>query len=347
MTGEQVTTEQRLEEPLALTVMRGGTSRGPVVRLADLPGEGAERDRIVLSLIGRGRSQLDGLGGGTPTTSKVVLVSETSEHPDADVDYLVANVVVGKDLVDYTGTCGNMTATVQLYLASQGLRPASGTCVLRNLSTGQLIRSDLLDPPTAGDDVRVRTEYLDPGASILDRVLPTGHPLDLIAIAGGEFRASVVDVAHPYLFLDESEVLQAASGEPGELVEQIRGEVSRLLGFVNDASDAANVAPSVPRVILVRGFPEPEVLEVQAYSMGHPVDIVPVTSALCAAAAIQIPGTLLHEARPKGVQRDPRLRVRAAASEVIVQADVDANGAVHSAAVERTARIILDGVVRL
>ena len=78
--------------------MRGGTSRCLVFRAADLPGMGAERDRILLAALGSpdpyGR-QLDGLGGGISSLSKACIVGPTS-HPKImratrepiDVDWL-------------------------------------------------------------------------------------------------------------------------------------------------------------------------------------------------------------------------------------------------------------------
>ncbi len=57
--------------------MRGGTSRGLFFRRDDLPDPGQARDRIILSAFGSPdpyRRQIDGIGGATSTTSKVVLV---------------------------------------------------------------------------------------------------------------------------------------------------------------------------------------------------------------------------------------------------------------------------------
>jgi hypothetical protein len=75
---------------LRTVVMRAGTSKGLFLRLDDLPTDRAQWSNILCQVMGspdpNGR-QLDGLGGGTSTTSKIAVVSKSSD-PRADVDYL-------------------------------------------------------------------------------------------------------------------------------------------------------------------------------------------------------------------------------------------------------------------
>ena len=86
---------------LAATVMRGGTSKGIFLLQSSLPpaarADPALRDRLLLRLIGSPDpygAQIDGLGGGTSSTSKVVLVAR-SARPGHDVDYLFGAVAIG------------------------------------------------------------------------------------------------------------------------------------------------------------------------------------------------------------------------------------------------------------
>ena len=55
--------------------------------------------------------QLDGLGGGLSSLSKVVIV-EPSQRPGVDVDYTFAQVAVDRPVVDYSSMCGNMSSSV-------------------------------------------------------------------------------------------------------------------------------------------------------------------------------------------------------------------------------------------
>lgn len=46
-------------------LMRGGTSKGPVILASDLPADVQERDAVLLSLMGAGHElEIDGIGGG-------------------------------------------------------------------------------------------------------------------------------------------------------------------------------------------------------------------------------------------------------------------------------------------
>ena len=75
-------------------MMRGGTSKGPFFLSRDLPVDPVERDRLLLEIMGSGHPlQIDGIGGGNPLSSKVAIVGPSS-HPEADVDYLFAQVKV-------------------------------------------------------------------------------------------------------------------------------------------------------------------------------------------------------------------------------------------------------------
>jgi 2-methylaconitate cis-trans-isomerase PrpF len=62
------------------------------------------------------------MGGAVSSNNKILIVSK-SERPDADVDYLVAQVVVGEPMVDYSANCGNMTAAVGPFSVMKGLVP--------------------------------------------------------------------------------------------------------------------------------------------------------------------------------------------------------------------------------
>jgi len=82
--------------------MRGGTSKGVFFLADDLPSDRAARDRVLLRVIGSPDpygKQIDGMGGATSSTSKVVIVSRSS-RPGCDVDYLFAQVNVKERFVD-------------------------------------------------------------------------------------------------------------------------------------------------------------------------------------------------------------------------------------------------------
>src|SRR3712207_6012208 len=119
------------------TYMRGGTSKGVFFRLQDLPeaaqAPGPARDALLMRVIGspdRYGKQIDGMGGATSSTSKVVIVSR-STRPDCDVDYLFGQVAIDRPVIDWSGNCGNLTAAVGPFAIGAGLVDAPGDGLAR------------------------------------------------------------------------------------------------------------------------------------------------------------------------------------------------------------------------
>src|SRR5919109_1070892 len=126
--------------------MRGGTSKAIVFRQGDLPADRGLWDDIFLAAIGSpdpsGR-QLDGMGGGVSSLSKVCIVGPSS-RPDADIDYTFAQVQVKEARVDYGANCGNMSAAMGPFAVDEGLVKASGQDALvrvHNTNTKKIIWS--------------------------------------------------------------------------------------------------------------------------------------------------------------------------------------------------------------
>jgi 2-methylaconitate cis-trans-isomerase PrpF len=94
--------------------MRGGTSKAIMFRSSDLPADRARWAPIFLAAMGspdpNGR-QLDGMGGGVSSLSKICVVGPPSRE-DADVDYTFAQIGIGQAVVDYAGNCGNMSSAI-------------------------------------------------------------------------------------------------------------------------------------------------------------------------------------------------------------------------------------------
>ena len=103
--------------------MRGGTSKGVFFRSQDLPTDPRQRDDLLLRVIGspdRYGKHIDGMGGATSSTSKVVIVAPSS-RPDCDVDYLFGAVSVVQPVIDWSGNCGNLSAAVGPFAIHTGL----------------------------------------------------------------------------------------------------------------------------------------------------------------------------------------------------------------------------------
>ena len=130
-------------------LMRGGTSKGPFFLASDLPIDPAQRDELLIEVMGSGHPlEIDGVGGGNSLSSKVAIIGPATRD-GADVDYLFAQVKVEERLVDTSPNCGNMLSAVGPFAIEAGLVPAGGqetTVRVHNVNTGTIIEAVIQTP---------------------------------------------------------------------------------------------------------------------------------------------------------------------------------------------------------
>ncbi|UGQ13375.1 hypothetical protein LO772_07140 [Yinghuangia sp. ASG 101] len=348
-------------------LMRGGTSKGVFVRAEHLPPPGPERDDLLLRVMGSpDATQIDGMGGTFSSTSKVVVVEPGG--PD-ELTYWFAQIGVDRPIVDWSGNCGNLTSAVGPYAVDEGLVRVTEPVTrlrLRNGNTGVTIEAevpvadgraattgDLAIAGVPGTGAPVVTRYLDPGGAVLGATFPTGSRVDEIDVDGTRVRVSVVDVSHPYAFVratdvglpDESRLTPAElNGDAGLLarVERVRAACAVRVGAAPTADAAAEVAPIVPRIVLVHPDDDADV-RATAFSMGVVHRALPMTAALCLGAAARLDGTVVAEAA-----KAPGEEVRIRHPRGIASAFVETRSGpepIRSVGVVRTARRLMDGRV--
>ncbi|MDC4794238.1 2-methylaconitate cis-trans isomerase PrpF, partial [Acinetobacter baumannii] len=103
--------------------MRGGSSKGVFFLDEDVPPQGPERDAFILRVVGSPDpygKQIDGMGGATSSTSKVVIIKK-STRKDCDVDYLFGAPAIEDPVVDWSGNCGNLSSAVGPFAIRNGL----------------------------------------------------------------------------------------------------------------------------------------------------------------------------------------------------------------------------------
>src|SRR4051812_20748091 len=114
------------DEGIRCMQLRGGSSKGAYFLRDDLPADPAERDDLLLRVLGSpDERQIDGIGGGHPLTSKVAVVSPSTVD-NADVDYLFLQVVPDRAVVTDAQTCGNLLAGVGPFAIERGLVAVAG-----------------------------------------------------------------------------------------------------------------------------------------------------------------------------------------------------------------------------
>lgn len=351
--------------------MRGGTSRALVFHGRDLPDDRSHWDAIFAAALGspdEGMRQLDGLGGGISSLSKVAVVAP-SARPDADVDFTFGQVAIDAVRTSYKGNCGNISAAIGPFAIEEGLVTCDGdgaSVRIHNTNTGKIIRADFPvrggRPAVAGDmaiagvagtGAPIRLAFLDPGGAATGRLLPTGRSADLLEIEGRAIRVSLVDAANPVAFV-AAEALGMRGDEPPATVgadaplirrlEQIRIASALAMGLASDRREAETEMTNLPLIAILSPSPAPDAdVQVRMISAGQPHKATPLTGALCTAVAIALEGTVAADIAGRPPAGTP-LRILHPGGILAVDAVVE-DGVAREAVAYRTARRLMQGEV--
>ena len=367
------------QKRLPAAFMRGGTSNALVFHARDLPADRERWPELFCAAMGspdpNGR-QLDGMGGGISSLSKVCVIGPPS-RPDADIDYTFFQIAVDRPEADISANCGNMSSAMGPFAVDEGLVSAGdGEAVVRihNTNTSRMIHArfpvqdgravvdgDLSLPGVAGTGAPVRLDFLEPGGAGTGRLLPTGRPVDRLDIPGlGPVDVSVVDAANLCCFVRAADLgltgveMPAALDGDGETLARLEavrraaGEASGLDPVPSGIPKVGMVAPPTAFETLAGERLDPADMDFAArmVSVGRPHRAVPLTAALCLGVAARIEGTLVREASRASVGND--IRIGHPSGIALVAAEVSGSGArshAERAVVYRTARRLMDGFV--
>jgi len=363
--------------------MRGGSSKGVFFHARDLPVDRAARDAIFLSVLGSpdpyGR-QLDGMGGGISSLSKAVIIGPPT-HPDADVDYLFAQVAVDKPVVDWSSNCGNLSSAVGPFAVDEGLvRVADGEALVRihQVNTKRIIHArfpvrggkavtagDFTMAGVSGSGARIRLDFLAPGGGATGRLLPTGNAQDTLHHEGRAYAVSLIDAANACVFLDArdlglngTESPDAIEADPARmaLLDALRRKAGVMMGL---AATPEAVGLALPKIAVVAPPAAYHALDgagltadthdiaVRMISMERAHRAVPLTGAMCLGVASRIPGSVPHRLTGPPARAD-ETRVANPSGILSVGAEVRQGSAgwhAESAVVYRSARRLMQGAV--
>ncbi len=342
--------------------MRGGTSRGPYFKASDLPQDVATRDRVLLAAMGSPDvRQIDGLGGADTLTSKVAIVSRSS-RPGVDVDYLFAQVDIGKPLVDTNPSCGNMLAGVAPFAIETGLFPAQDgetRVMIYNVNTEARIEAIVKTPGRTvqytgdaridgvpGTASPIVLNFMDVVGSVSGKLLATGNVRDVI----DGIEVTCIDVAMPMIMMRAKDFGLTGYEGRAEInpnkelfarIEPIRREAGKRMGF-GDVSDKV-----IPKVGLLSP-PKDGGTIASRYLTPHALHAAhAVTGAVCVASACAVEGSIAQElAKPEDA--NPRtIWIEHPSGQVDVRLETKGKGADMDviAGTLRTARPIMKGEV--
>jgi 4-oxalomesaconate tautomerase len=335
-------------------LMRGGTSKGAYFLAEDLPADPAERDELLLRIMGSPDArQIDGIGGAHPLTSKVAVICR-SARADADVDYLFLQVGVDQAAVSDRQNCGNLLAGVGPFAVERRL--ADGSPVrIHMVNSGSVATAAF---PAPGGIVEYAGEIAIAGvpgtaaAIVLDfggtegsatgALLPTGHVTEVI----DNVRVSCVDNGMPVVVVAAADLGRSgyetvADPDLGARVQALRLAAGQLMGL-GDVSGA-----SVPKVTLVAAPADGGTICTRTFIPVRVHDSIGVLGAVSVATAL-----LLHGAVGSDLARitpgQTRFDIEHPTGHLQVEVEVDPASTpprVIRSGVVRTARKLFDGTV--
>lgn len=363
---------------------RGGVCNALIFHKSHLPADRTKWQPIFAAAMGSpdpyGR-QLNGMGGGVSSLSKVCIVSP-SPRGDADVDFEFVQVVIDDGSLDFASNCGNMTAAIGPFAMDEGLlslpddRLASATNYksvrIYNTNTKKIIIASFpmsgnppkfvphgtyqMDgvPDTAS---KITLSFQSPGGTQTGKVLPTGQSITLLNTTdnnGRNITASLLDVANPGVYVDGSDFGLRSDIAPAELdhekhtlalLEAVRREAAELMGMDPNTS-------SVPKVVVLFKLTDKETfsganIKCLVLSMGQAHKAIPLTLALNLGVACQMKGTLASKLA-KNLTQDQDKPIVIQHPSGMISVGVDMVGEdVLSASLCSTARLLMKGEVNV
>ncbi|MGH3640690.1 MAG: 4-oxalomesaconate tautomerase [Mycobacterium sp.] len=339
---------------IACMVMRGGTSKGAYFLADDLPRDPAERDELLLRIMGSpDPRQIDGIGGAHPLTSKVAVVSRN----DDGVDYLFLQVGVDQASVTDKQNCGNLLAGVGPFAIERGVVPAhDGHTAVRIRMTNTSGRATAHVPTPDGSveyagDTRIDGVPGTAAAIVLDfeetagsscgALLPTGSVRDEFA----GVPVTCVDNGMPTVVMratdlglrgDETPAELESDGPLRELLEEVRLEAGKRMNL----GDVLTL--TVPKMTIVSPPRNGGVLSTQTFIPHRVHASIGVLGAASVAVAAALPGSVASEVAvlPGG----PRMQIEHPSGALEVEVELDGDD-VRRTAIVRTARKLFDGYV--
>lgn len=345
------------------TLMRGGTSKGPFFLASDLPSDDQVRDRVLLAVMGSPDvRQIDGIGGADPLTSKVAIVSK-SALPNVDVDYLFAQVVVDKAIVDVSPNCGNMLAGVGPFAIEKGLVKANDPVTkvrIHMVNTGNLAVATVQTPgkvvqydgDTAiagvpGTAAAIAIDFLDTAGSVCESLLPTGKVRDVIE----GIEVTCIDNGMPVVVVPAASLGKTGYETPKDLendkdfrkkLEAVRWAAGKLMGL-GDVRDKV-----VPKMSLIAAPIAGGHVSTRTFIPHKCHTAIGVLGAVSVATACALPGSVAQ-----GITKIPSgspllMSVEHPTGEFTVTLEVSGSGRdfkVGRSGILRTARALMEGYV--
>jgi len=346
-----------MQTRIPCVMMRGGTSKGAYFLADDLPADVATRDRVLLAAMGSpDPRQIDGMGGAHPLTSKIAIVSRSS-RPDADVDYLFAQVVVNEARVDTAPTCGNILAGVGPFAIEQGLVAASdgetrvriymvntkSLCTARIRTPGGIVsyEGEARIAGVPGTSAPVLLDFNDIAGSSCGALLPTGNVRDEI----DGVKLTCIDNGMPVVVIEARDLGRTGYESPEQLNAdtELKARLEAIRLQIGPKMNLGDVTKKVvPKMSLIAPARDGGAIMTRTFIPHVCHEAIGVLGAVSVATAIIMPGAVGNDIAlvPEGDNKI--LPVEHPTGEFTVQLEMK-HGEVWRASLLRTARRLFEG----
>ena len=354
-----------MKHELRCMMMRGGTSKGVYLLASDVPENTAERDALLLRIMGSpDPRQIDGLGGADSLTSKVAIISKSTKN-DADIEFLFAQVSVDKALVDTTPNCGNILAGVGPFALERGLftaRHGESRNRIRTINTGTLVEAVIQTPNgevqyegdeaidgVPGTAAPIMINFVDASGSVCGSLLPTGNESDIIA----GVRVTCIDNGMPVVVIVASDLGITGYEKPSDLEEnsEFRKKLEDIRLQAGPKMNLGDVTSAVtPKMVLVAPAQANGVISTRSFLPHKCHDAIGVFAAVSVATACILPGSVVHNLPQIPPGKSKRMKLEHPTGQFEVALEVggsDSIPIVERVGIVRTARVLFDGYTRV
>jgi 4-oxalomesaconate tautomerase len=289
-----------------------------------------------------------------------VAVVSKSSHDGVDVDYLFLQVFVDKAVVTDAQNCGNILAGVGPFALERGLVKASSdesrvTIFMEN--TGQIAVATVQTPNgklcytgdaridgVPGTAAPVPLEFRDTAGSSCGALLPSGNAQDVI----NGVAVTLIDNGMPCVVMRAADVGITGYEDRDTLdtdsALKAKIEAIRLIaGPMMNLGDVAD--KSVPKMMLVAAPKQGGAVTVRSFIPHRAHATIGVLGAVSVATACLLPGSPAADVAVIPAGRTKTLSVEHPTGEMSCVLETDEHGAVISAALLRTARKLMDGMI--
>lgn len=233
------------------------------------------------------------------------------------------------------------------------------------------VKGDYAIAGVPGTGEKIEIDFSDTAGSKTGKLLPTGNVIDKINVGKvGEIECSIVDAANPMVFIRAKDLGLSGIETPKnvdeneellEILEEIRGKAAIITGLAEDLEDALKNSPAFPMVAFVSDakdyvdFTTGNLIKEENLDFVSRLMFMQVmhktyagTGTICTGAAARIEGTVVNEVmKAKNRGNDKTLNIGHPAGIIDINVDAekkDDQWKLNKAAINRTARRILDGI---